>query len=49
VLVDGSTLVAQAHRDSPVAVGDEVGLAFETAPLQLFDAAGNAYHGPVSR
>jgi multiple sugar transport system ATP-binding protein len=49
VLADGSTLVAQAHRDSPVAVGDDVGLAFEAAPLQLFDAAGNAYHAPVSR
>jgi multiple sugar transport system ATP-binding protein len=49
VLSDGSTLVAQAHRDSPVAVGDEVGLAFELAPLQLFDAAGHAYHAPVSR
>ena len=43
-LADGSTLVAQAHRDSPIAVGDDVGLAFETAPLQLFDAAGHAYH-----
>ena len=49
VLSDGSTLVAQAHRDSPVAVGDDVGLAFETAPLQLFDAAGTAYHAQVSR
>jgi multiple sugar transport system ATP-binding protein len=49
VLTDGSTLVAQAHRDSAVAVGDDVGLAFETAPLQLFDAAGHAYHAPVAR
>jgi multiple sugar transport system ATP-binding protein len=49
VLADGSALVAQAHRDSPVAVGDDVGLAFETAPLQLFDAAGHAYHAPVNR
>ena len=44
VLPDGSILVAQAHRDNPVAVGEDVGLAFETAPLQLFDGAGNAYH-----
>jgi multiple sugar transport system ATP-binding protein len=44
VLADGSTLVAQAHRESTVAVGENVGLAFETAPLQLFDRAGNAFH-----
>jgi len=43
-LADGSTLVAQAHRESAVAVGDNVGLQFETAPLQLFDRGGNAYH-----
>jgi multiple sugar transport system ATP-binding protein len=43
-LADGSTLVAQAHRESAVAVGDDVGLSFELAPLQLFDGAGNAYH-----
>ena len=43
-LADGSTLVAQAHRESAVAVGEEVGLSFETAPMQLFDAAGVAYH-----
>jgi multiple sugar transport system ATP-binding protein len=43
-LADGSTVVAQAHRESPVAVGENVGLAFETAPLQLFDDAGKAYH-----
>jgi multiple sugar transport system ATP-binding protein len=49
VLADGSTLVAEAHRESPVAVGDDVGLAFETTPLHLFDAAGHAYHAPVSR
>jgi multiple sugar transport system ATP-binding protein len=44
ILSDGSTLVAQAHRESTVAVGDDVGLSFETAALQLFDAAGKAYH-----
>ena len=44
VLADGSMLVAQAHRESAVAVGETVGLAFETVPLQLFDGAGNAYH-----
>jgi multiple sugar transport system ATP-binding protein len=44
VLADGSTLVAQAHRESAVAVGEDVGLSFETAPLQLFDGAGKAYH-----
>jgi multiple sugar transport system ATP-binding protein len=49
VLADGSTLVAQAHRDSAVAVGENVGLSFETAPLQLFDGAGNAYHAQRDR
>jgi len=44
VLADGSIVVAQAHRDSVVAVGEDVGLAFETAALQLFDAAGKAHH-----
>jgi len=44
VLADGSTLVAQAHRESAVGVGENVGLVFETAPLQLFDGAGTAYH-----
>jgi multiple sugar transport system ATP-binding protein len=44
VLGDGSTVVAQAHRESAVAVGEDVGLVFETAPLQLFDSAGKAYH-----
>ncbi len=44
VLADGSTLVAQAHRESAVAVGEDVGLSFETAPLQLFDRVGKAYH-----
>jgi multiple sugar transport system ATP-binding protein len=43
-LSDGTTLVAQTHRDSDVAVGQEVSLSFETASLQLFDAAGRAYH-----
>lgn len=49
VLADGSMLVAQTHRDSPVAVSDDVALGFETSPLQLFDAAGHAYHAPVTR
>jgi multiple sugar transport system ATP-binding protein len=44
VLADGSNLVAQAHRESAVAVGDDVGVSFEIASLQLFDGAGNAYH-----
>jgi multiple sugar transport system ATP-binding protein len=44
VLADGSMLVAQAHGESAVTVGEDVGLSFETAPLQLFDVAGNAYH-----
>jgi multiple sugar transport system ATP-binding protein len=44
VLSDGSMLVAQAHRESAVAVGENVGLSFETVPLQLFDGAGKAYH-----
>jgi multiple sugar transport system ATP-binding protein len=48
-LADGSILVAQAHRDSAVAVGETVGLAFETAPLQLFDGAGTAYHARSAR
>jgi multiple sugar transport system ATP-binding protein len=43
-LSDGSTLVAQAPRESAVAVGEDVGLSFETASLQLFDGNGNAYH-----
>jgi len=44
VLADGSMVVAQAQRETSVAVGEIVGLAFETAPLQLFDGAGSAYH-----
>jgi multiple sugar transport system ATP-binding protein len=44
VLGDGSSLVAQAHRESTVTVGEDVGISFEIAPLQLFDAAGKAYH-----
>jgi multiple sugar transport system ATP-binding protein len=44
ILADGSTLVAQAPGESAVAVGDEVGLSFETAALQLFDREGNAHH-----
>jgi multiple sugar transport system ATP-binding protein len=46
VLADGSNLVAQAHRESKVAVGEDVGISFETASLQLFDGAGKAYHAP---
>ncbi len=44
VLANGATVVAQAHGQSDVAAGQEVGLSFETAPMQLFDVAGKAYH-----
>jgi multiple sugar transport system ATP-binding protein len=44
ILADGSRLVAQAPGESAVAVGDEVGLSFEAASLQLFDVGGNAHH-----
>lgn len=43
-LADGSNLVAQAHRESALTVGEDVSLSFETAMLQLFDGADNAYH-----
>jgi multiple sugar transport system ATP-binding protein len=49
VLADGSTLVAQARRESDLAVGDEVSLTFETTPLQLFAADGKAYHARSAR
>jgi multiple sugar transport system ATP-binding protein len=43
-LRDGAVVVAEAHRDSAVAVGDEVHLRFDGASLHLFDDGGTAYH-----
>jgi multiple sugar transport system ATP-binding protein len=43
-LASGEVLVTEAHRDSELAVGDEVGLRIDSAPLHLFDDAGKAYH-----
>ena len=43
-LASGEVLVTEAHRDSELAVGDEVRLRVDTAPLHLFDDAGKAFH-----
>jgi multiple sugar transport system ATP-binding protein len=46
-LASGEVLVTEAHRDSELAVGDEVRLRVDTAPLHLFDDAGKAFHARV--
>ncbi|GAB7129471.1 sn-glycerol-3-phosphate ABC transporter ATP-binding protein UgpC [Silvimonas sp. JCM 19000] len=43
-LNNGHSVVAQAHRESPVASGDLVGLRFEPEHVHLFDEAGRAWH-----
>ena len=43
-LGDGQVVVAEAHRDSPLAAGEQVGLRFDASHIHLFDEAGQAYH-----
>ncbi len=44
LLADGSLVVAEAQRESDIAVGEEVPLSFETTPLHLFDEGGRTFH-----
>ncbi|GGP26874.1 ABC transporter ATP-binding protein [Silvimonas amylolytica] len=44
-LRDGAVVVAEAHRESPIASGDHVGLRFDTRNIHIFDQAGRAWHG----
>ena len=44
-LADGNVVVAEAHRDSPLTAGEEVGLRYDASHIHLFDEAGQAYHG----
>jgi multiple sugar transport system ATP-binding protein len=43
-LSDGHVVVAEAHRDSPICAGENVGLRFDASHVHLFDEAGKAYH-----
>ena len=43
-LSDGHVVVAEAHRDSPLNAGEQVGLRFDASHIHLFDEAGKAYH-----
>ncbi|MDR3430244.1 sn-glycerol-3-phosphate ABC transporter ATP-binding protein UgpC [Silvimonas sp.] len=43
-LGSGDIVVAQAHRESPVSSGDNVGLHFEASHVHLFDEAGRGWH-----
>jgi multiple sugar transport system ATP-binding protein len=43
-LSDGHIVVAEAHRDSPLNPGEQVGLRFDASHIHLFDEAGKAYH-----
>ncbi|WP_394790769.1 ABC transporter ATP-binding protein [Rhodoferax sp.] len=46
-LADGSSVVAEAHRDSEVRNGEAVTLRIDSARVHVFDAAGIAHHIPV--
>ena len=46
-LADGSSVVAEAHRDSAAAPGEAVALRIDSARLHVFDAAGLAHHAPL--
>jgi multiple sugar transport system ATP-binding protein len=46
-LADGSSVVAEAHRDSTAAPGEAVALRIDSARLHVFDAAGLAHHAPL--
>ena len=43
-LANGQIVVAEAHRDSPLVAGEQVGLRFDASHIHLFDEAGKAYH-----
>jgi len=43
-LANGQIVVAEAHRDSPLIAGEQVGLRFDASHIHLFDEAGKAYH-----
>lgn len=43
-LANGQIVVAEAHRDSPLNAGEQVGLRFDASHIHLFDEAGKAYH-----
>jgi len=43
-LSDGAEVTAQAEGNSPVRVGDQVGIAIDGGAAHLFDAEGRAFH-----
>lgn len=43
-LTDGNVVVAEAHRDSLLNAGEQVGLRYDASHIHLFDEAGKAYH-----
>ena len=43
-LANGQIVVAEAHRDSPLLAGEQVGLRFDASHIHLFDEAGKAFH-----
>jgi multiple sugar transport system ATP-binding protein len=44
LLDDGTLVVAEAHRDSTVSVGEAMHLQISPRHVHLFDAAGTAHH-----